>query len=745
LPRTTTQRSGRRSAAARSRRTTATGLLIGTTAAALVLGCAAILPAGGSGQTARVHGHTPPWVHDQMRARHAAQQPPAAGPWRYRETGDLDALAARGHLRILVLDRHRVRGPGGTDLERELIEQFARDRGLQPLWVPLATRDELARALLDGRGDVAVEELPLQYDVRAEIAYTAPLRAARYVAVTCGAGELPASTSDLAGQRVGLRRSSPIAAVLARLAGANTGIDLRPQPDYRPDRELLAALCAGELDAVVGTRDRLGPLRGDFPALRIAFSLTDDRPVAWSTRAAATELRAALDEHLHRSALVRRRSPTFAGDLAGIRDRGVLRVVTRRDGVNYFLEGGDPAGFEYDLATRFALHEGLRLEVMVADSVEAMTAALKDGRADLIIARTAASRAGADPALAVSRAYYHVAPTLVTRRTGAIENLAGARVLVHPALTDPLLLESLRAGAAEFELDVATPDTPVQDVLDAVAGARFDATVIDSTHLAGLLRERDELVAGASLDEQHLFRWTMRAASTELAAHVDGFLRREFRSAHFNVLRHRYFNEPLSALALAGGAGDLRISPFDSLARRYAERYGFDWRLLVAQMFQESGFDPHAESAAGAVGLMQVLPPTAREMGFTAVSLREPAVAVHAGTKYLYWLRARFEEDLPIADRTWFALAAYHAGYERVRRARREAAHLGLDPDRWFDNVEQAMKRMALDADGRYIAGAAALRTVAYVRRIRARYEAYLELTLPIRLTAVTAAAGDTG
>ena len=123
--------------------------------------------------------------------------------------------------------------------------------------------------------------------------------------------------------------------------------------------------------------------------------------------------------------------------------------------------------------------------------------------------------------------------------------------------------------------------------------------------------------------------------------------------------------------------------------RKYSARYGFDWRLVVAQMHQESRFDPDAKSWAGALGLLQVMPRTARELGFD--DIHEPENGIHAGAKYLDWVRDRFPESLPVEDRMWFTLAAYNAGAGHVRDAMVLAKQQGLNPERWFDNVEQAM------------------------------------------------------
>lgn len=168
------------------------------------------------------------------------------------------------------------------------------------------------------------------------------------------------------------------------------------------------------------------------------------------------------------------------------------------------------------------------------------------------------------------------------------------------------------------------------------------------------------------------------------------------------------------------------ISPYDPLLQRYAAEYGLDWRLLAAQAWQESRFDPKARSWAGARGLLQVLPATGKELGFDDLS--DPEQGIHAGARYLRELLTRFEPTLPFRERLHFALASYNVGAGHVQDARRLAAELGLDPSRWADHVEKAMllleePRHFQRARHGYCRGSEPVR---YVREIQATYERYL-------------------
>jgi membrane-bound lytic murein transglycosylase F len=174
---------------------------------------------------------------------------------------------------------------------------------------------------------------------------------------------------------------------------------------------------------------------------------------------------------------------------------------------------------------------------------------------------------------------------------------------------------------------------------------------------------------------------------------------------------------------------DNSISPYDALFKRYAARYGLDWRLIVAQSYQESQFDPDISNSLGTQGLLQMMPGTARELGFR--DLRNPAIGIHAGVRYLRMQLDRIASwDLKPKDRVCFALACYNAGYGHVLDARILAEKTGLDPNIWFGNVESALKLLAKP---KYAARARfgycnAAETVDYVRNIMANYEHYSTL-----------------
>jgi len=124
--------------------------------------------------------------------------------------------------------------------------------------------------------------------------------------------------------------------------------------------------------------------------------------------------------------------------------------------------------------------------------------------------------------------------------------------------------------------------------------------------------------------------------------------------------------------------------------QKYGEEFDFDWLMLAAQAFQESGLRQDRRSPAGAVGIMQIKPSTAADPNVGVDDVSTVDGNVHAGTRYMRFIADRYfgDERFNTLNQWLFSLAAYNAGPAKINRYRREAAENGYDPDRWFDNVE---------------------------------------------------------
>jgi len=246
-------------------------------------------------------------------------------------------------------------------------------------------------------------------------------------------------------------------------------------------------------------------------------------------------------------------------------------------------------------------------------------------------------------------------------------------------------------GVAPARVDTLGQGFATEDMLEFVNSGAFPYTIADQ-HVAELwsgVLEGLRLQPDLQLTSGDRIAWAVRKDNPLLKEVLDDFLRQHRKGTSTgNVLFRRYFEgtrwikDPDPDLN-AGSLGAV-IEP----VIRLSEKYGFDWRLILAQAYQESRLDPEARSKSGAMGLMQLMPATAKDMGFEDVSGIEDNL--HAGIRYMAWLRDTYFNDatMPEPVRVDFALAAYNAGPGRVKRWRAEAVEHDVDPDRWFGQVE---------------------------------------------------------
>ena len=341
-----------------------------------------------------------------------------------------------------------------------------------------------------------------------------------------------------------------------------------------------------------------------------------------------------------------------------------------------------------------------------------------------------------------SRPYHYARQHIVVHENDparSLEDLDNRTVFVrhHSRYWDRL--SDLQEQGARFSVRATHDDVETEQLIQLVSRGKYKATMADE-HLLDIELAKSVPVRSAyALGQEIPHVVAVRKRNPKLKQALDEFVKRIYKSEFYNVTYIEYFKNRQSVQRLARGrvvdALKGQISPYDELVRKYSDRYGFDWRLVTAQMYQESRFDPGAKSQFGARGLMQLMPRTAKAMGVKDIN--DPASSIRGGIKYLDWLRDRFDADLPISDRLWFTLASYNAGAGHVQDARRLAAQLGRDPDRWFGHTEQAMlllkrKQYAQKARYGYVNGS---EPVNYVRDIKQRFEAYVDLSRNIAST----------
>jgi membrane-bound lytic murein transglycosylase F len=204
------------------------------------------------------------------------------------------------------------------------------------------------------------------------------------------------------------------------------------------------------------------------------------------------------------------------------------------------------------------------------------------------------------------------------------------------------------------------------------------------------------------------------------------------KEATFMVIYNRYYKSPRTSLSRMksdySSIGGNKLSPFDSLIKLGAKELEWDWRLLASLVYQESHFMPQGESWAGARGLMQLMPSTAKRFG--AVNLDDPRQSLKAGVGYLKYLEKYWSKKVTDPnERLKFILASYNAGLTHIIDARKLAEKHGKDPNIWYDNVEYYLIKKSdpkFYRDPVVLAGYCKCEEpVNYVRDILERYDEY--------------------
>jgi membrane-bound lytic murein transglycosylase MltF len=208
--------------------------------------------------------------------------------------------------------------------------------------------------------------------------------------------------------------------------------------------------------------------------------------------------------------------------------------------------------------------------------------------------------------------------------------------------------------------------------------------------------------------------WAMRKNSPQLTAALEDFYKNFIKKQGVVEARVAQFNKRIKQISNNTGNAELkRFEDTLDLFEKYGEKYGFDPLMLAAQGFQESGLDQNAKSHVGAIGVMQIMPATGGDLKVGNIHQIEPNI--HGGTKYMDQLMTRYFPDAKFSEeaRPLFAFAAYNAGPGNISRMRKEAAKRGLNPDKWFNNVELVTAEKI------------GMETTTYVRNIYKYYAAY--------------------
>jgi membrane-bound lytic murein transglycosylase F len=376
----------------------------------------------------------------------------------------------------------------------------------------------------------------------------------------------------------------------------------------------------------------------------------------------------------------------FKSTLEQIQKRGTIRMITTNNATSYYTYRDSPMGFEYDLAKAFADHLGVALEVIVPEW-DTMFELLNSGQGDFIAAGITITEPREQIAL-FSQPYMPVQQKFIHHKLKfgikSIEQLAGKTIHVRKGTSYQERLEEIKASGIDLEIELLD-DVPTEEIIRMVSEKEIKFTIVDSNIALLNRRYYPEIKIGLPIQEEEYLGWAVKKTNEALRDQINqfiemaeetGLLGKIYRKYYGNVEIFDYFD-----LKKFHERIKTRLPKYRKIIKTEAEKYGFDWRLIAAIVYQESHFNPRAKSRTGVRGLMQVTLATAKQMGIK--NRLDPKQSVKAGVKFLNLMHKRFDDIPDPQQQKLFALASYNVGYGHVRDAQAIARQQGMDINKW--------------------------------------------------------------
>ena len=424
----------------------------------------------------------------------------------------------------------------------------------------------------------------------------------------------------------------------------------------------------------------------------------------------------------------------WTGDLDGMVARRTIRVLTTYSKTLYFIDQGTPRGTAYDQgrlledAVNARIGAGL-LKVRVQFvplSRDALLPALIAGKGDIVMANLTVTPERKTLVDFTEPWITGVSEIVVTSPNAApvasVDDLAGREIFVRPSSSYYQSLLALnqrltREGKPPVTLTPAPEELEDEDLLEMANAGLVDHLIVDN-HKAWFWARvwpRLKLYPTVSVRNGGEIAWAVRKNSPQLEAALNEFLEHNGRdSLTAKLIFRRYLRSTQYVKPASADLARRRFLSLVALFRKYGAQYRMDWMMMAAQGFQESRLNQAATSRVGAIGVMQVMPKTGNELNVGDITKID--ANIHAGIKLMRQYVDRYfaTEPMDETNKVLFAFAAYNAGPGRIRQLRRETSARGLDPNVWFNNVEQ----VASERIGR--------ETVTYVSNIYKYYVTYL-------------------
>jgi membrane-bound lytic murein transglycosylase F len=392
--------------------------------------------------------------------------------------------------------------------------------------------------------------------------------------------------------------------------------------------------------------------------------------------------------------------------LSEIKKRGKLKVITSYNPNSYFLYKDQPIGYEYELLKLLAKDLGVELDMHVTSDLNNIDYMLNNGEGDLIAANSLVTREKSKQlkyteyvmttkqVLIQRRKNYNPKKKKVDYLENAVE-LIGKTIHVRENSDFHFKLKKLQDEiGGSIKIAPIKENITIDELIEKVYSGEIDYTVADDQTALINQSYYSEIDSKLAISIDTKIAWVVRRNSSELLEYINDWILKnrdkieEIQDKYYR--KSRLYMEELKSEFKPKSKSS--ISAFDTIIKIEAEKLNWDWRLLASLIFQESRFNPSAQSWAGARGLMQIMPETAAGLGLPLSEINNPKRNIETGVKHLQYLQRLWKDIIPDEEeRIKFVLASYNAGQGHVLDAMTLTKYFNKKSTVWDKNVEDSM------------------------------------------------------
>ncbi|OQY01831.1 MAG: lytic transglycosylase F [Desulfobacteraceae bacterium 4572_130] len=413
--------------------------------------------------------------------------------------------------------------------------------------------------------------------------------------------------------------------------------------------------------------------------------------------------------------------------LIRIKKNKILKVITHNNFNSYYIYREKPMGFEYDIAKEFAKFLNVELKV-INPGWNNMFSFLEKNKGDFIAAGFTITNKRKEK-FDFSRPYMEIQQRLIHHKLIIIENLkqlAGKKIHVRKKTSYHASLEQIKNTGIDFEI-ILYDNIPTEDLIRKVAEKKIKYTVADSNIAMLNRRYYPDIILGIPLEKKEKLAWAVNKNNKKFLKKMNTFLKTAETNGIYKKIYEKYYSDidyfDYFDLKKFHERINTRLPQYKKTIIAESKKYNFDWRIIAALIYQESHYDPMAESFKGAMGLMQLTTGTALEMNIN--DRLDPEQSIKAGIKYLNKMYKNFKELKDNDEQKLiFAIASYNIGYGHIRDAQKIALDKEMDKNKWscIEKTLPLLSKPEYHENTKY-GYARGTETVQYIERIFTYYD----------------------